>query len=269
MEVNMMKKNIKLAFFNIKKNFQNAKELKSAFITSIIGMCINNIAFIVLWYYFGKMVGNINGWKPFDVFGLYAFSSTSFGFVNSFLYGIYNIPTYISTGNFDKYLLTPRNILLKVATSSISTSAIGDFVFGIICFGIFAIVTKLNFLQIIVSILLMIISSIVFFAFSLICMSVSFYLMDGDNISQGLYGMFISASLYHGGAFTGILKAIFIFIIPSLLLGAIPVEIVKSLSFNNICLIVIFSFFWLVISILFFNKSLKKYESNNFFGFGS
>ena len=34
---------IMLQILNIKKNFQNAKELKSAFITSIVGMCINNI----------------------------------------------------------------------------------------------------------------------------------------------------------------------------------------------------------------------------------
>ena len=93
--------------------------------------------------------------------------------------------------------------------------------------------------------------------------------MDGENISQGLYGMFVSASLYHGGAFTGVLKAIFVFIIPSLLLGAVPVELVKSMSLSNICLISLLTFFWLVLSIIFFYKSLKKYESNNFFGFGN
>jgi len=261
-------RNVKLALLNIKKNFQNAKELKSAFVTSIVGMCINNIAFIVLWYYFGKMVGNINGWEPFDIFGLYGFSATSFGLVDCFFYGIYNIPTYISTGNFDKYLLTPKNTLLKVSTSAISTSAIGDLVFGIICFLIFAVISKLTFLQVAVSILLMLVASIIFFAFSLICMSVSFYLMDGENISQGLYGMFVSASLYHGGAFTGILKAIFVFIIPSLLLGAIPVELVKSMSLSHICLISLLTIFWLVLSIAFFYRSLRKYESNNFFGFG-
>ena len=262
-------RNIKLALLNIKKNFQNAKELKSAFITSIVGMCINNIAFIVLWYYFGKMVGNINGWEPFDIFGLYSFSATSFGLVCSFFNGIFNIPTYISTGNFDKYLLTPKNILLKVSTSAISTSAIGDLIFGIICFLIFTVISKLTFLQIIVSIILMLVASIVFFAFSLICMTISFYLMDGENISQGLYGMFISTSLYHGGAFTGILKAIFVFIIPSLLLGAIPVEVVKSMSISHICLISLLTLFWVILSIIFFYKSLKKYESNNFFGFGN
>lgn len=259
---------MKLAFLRIKKNFQNAKELKSAFITSIIGMCINNIAFIFIWYYFGKTVGNINGWEPIDIFALYAFSTFSYGFIKSFLNGIFELPTYISTGNFDKYLLTPHNTLMKVATSSISTSAIGDLIFGIICFIIYALISKLTLMQYIVSILLMIITSVAFFAFSLICVTISFYLMDGENISQGLFNIYLSASLYHGGAFTGILRIIFVFIIPSLLLGAIPAEIVKNTSYTNLLLISVLTIIWLVISILFFNKSIKKYESNNFFGFG-
>ena len=261
--------NFKMSLFNIKKNFQNAKELKSSFIISIIGMCINNISFLILWYYFGKLVGNLNGWEAYDIFGLYGISATSFGFICAFFYGLYNIPNYISTGNFDKYLLTPKNTLLKVITSSISTSALGDLLFGIICFMIFAFIYKFTFVQILISIFLIIISCIVFFAFSLICMSISFYLMDGENISNGLYGMFVSASLYHGGAFTGILKAIFILVIPSLLLGAIPVELIKNISFINISIIFLLAILWLVISIVFFYKSLRKYESNNFFGFGN
>lgn len=259
--------NIKLAIINIKKNFQNAKELKSAFITSIIGMCLNNTAFIVLWFNFGTMVGNINGWATFDIFGLYGFSTTSYGIVCTFFYGIYNIPSYISSGNFDKYLLTPKNILMKVATSSISTSAIGDLLFGIICFGIFAVISKLTLLQIILSLLLMIISAIIFFSFSLICMSISFYLMDGENISSGMYQLFLAPSLYHGGAFSGILRIVFIFVVPSLLLGAIPVELIHNISAINLGTILLLTIFWFLMSIMFFYKSLKKYESNSFFGF--
>ena len=55
-------KSIKFALMCIKKNLKNEKELKGAFFTSIIGMCINNIAFIVLWYNFGKLVGTLNGY---------------------------------------------------------------------------------------------------------------------------------------------------------------------------------------------------------------
>jgi ABC-2 type transport system permease protein len=214
------------------------------------------------------MIGDINGWEPFDIFGLYAYGGISYGIVASVFYGIFNIPTYISTGNFDKYLITPKNTLLKVATSAISTSAMGDFLYGVICFIIFAVVSKLSIIQLLVSILLMILASIVFFSFSLICMSISFYLMDGENVSNGIYGMFLSASLYHGGAFTGILRFAFIFIIPSLLLGAIPVELVKNISIASIGFIALLAITWFLLAILFFYKSLKKYESNNFFGFG-
>lgn len=261
--------NMKYALLSIKKNIKNAKELKSSFIISIVGMCINNIAFLVLWYYFGAIVGNLNGWESIDIFGLYGINSTSFGIVCAFLYGIYNIPSYISSGNFDKYLVTPKSTLIKVATSSIQTSALGDFTFGLICFFIYIVIAKLSILQILIYILMILISGIIFFSFSLICMSISFYLMDGHNVSQGLYGMFLSNSLYHGGAFTGLLRVIFTFVMPSLLLGAIPVEIVKSLSISNLIMIILLTILWFILSIMFFYKSLKKYESNNLFGFGN
>lgn len=80
--------------------------------------------------------------------------------------------------------------------------------------------------------------------------------------------MFLSNSLYHGGAFTGVLRFVFTFIMPSLLLGAIPVEIVKGINPNNFILIIALTLFWFTVSVIFFNKSLKKYESNNLFGFG-
>ena len=262
-------KNLKLALLNIKKNFKNEKELKSSFITSIIGMAINNIAFLFLWYYFGKTIGEINGWKPIDIFGLYGFGTTAFGIVTSIFYGIFNLPTYISSGTFDKFLLTPKNILLKVSTSALLTSAFGDLLFGSICFIIFAIYNKFTILQLFISFILIIVASIIYYAFSLISMTISFYLMDGHNVSNGIYGLFLSNSLYHGGAFTGILRKLFIYIIPSLLLGAIPVEIVKNLSFDKLIYIIILTMIWFIISIIFFNKSLKKYESNNLFGFGN
>lgn len=260
---------LKLAFLNISKNIKNEKELKSSFIISIIGMILNNIAFIILWYYFGKTVGVINGWEATDIFGMYGINGISYGLIVSILGGIYDLPNYISSGTFDKYLTTPKNILLKVSTSKITTSAMGDLLYGIICLIIFAVISKLSFIQILLAIFLSFLSSIIFYSFSLICMSISFYLMDGYNVSNGIYGMFVSTSLYNGGAFTGVLRFVFMFIIPSLLLGAIPVEIIKTLSISNLIVMVGVSLLWFEMAILFFYKSLKKYESNNLFGFGS
>ncbi len=261
-------RNFKLAILNIKKNYQNAKELKSAFIISIIGMCLNNSAFIVIWLNFGAMVGSLNGWDKYDIIGLYGFSTTSYGLVFSLFYGISNLPRYISSGNLDKYLLTPKSTLVKIATSAVSTSAIGDLIFGLFCFASYGFLAQLNIIQILIFIVLIFVASIVFFAFTLISMSLSFYFMDGENISNGLFQMLLTPSLYHGGAFNKVLRIIFIFFIPALLLGAVPVEIVKNITLLKLLGVIGLSIFWLALSILFFYKSLKKYESNNFFGFG-
>lgn len=262
-------KSLKLALLNIKMNLKNEKQLKSSFIIAIIGMTINNMAFLIIWFYFGKAVGNINGWEPYDIIGLYGFTSTSLGIVTGLFAGLYKIPNYITTGSFDKYLLTPKNILLKVSTSSISTSSLGDIVYGIICFIIYIFIGKLSLVRILLYISLLILSCVLFFSFSLFCMTISFYLMDGHNVSDGIYGTFVSNSLYHGGAYTGVLRAIFMYGMPSLLLGAVPVEIVKGINFNNIYIIFIATILWFIISVVFFNKSLKKYESNSFMGFGN
>lgn len=260
---------ILLAYINIKKNFQNAKELKSAFITSILGMFLNNIVFIFLWYYFGVAVGNINGWNPIDIVGMYIFCHSSFGIVNSLFCGINNIPRYISTGSLDRFLLTPKNILVKIATSQINTSALGDLLFGIMCLIIYANIIEFTMMQILISILFLMITSIVTFSFTLISMTFAFYFMDGESISEGILGSFLTPSLYQGGAFNGILRIIFTFFIPSLLVGAIPLEIVKNLNIESILFLIGSSIFWLIISVIFFYKSLKKYESNNFLGFGN
>ena len=262
-------KDIKFAMINIKKNICNEKELKSSFIISIVGMIINNAAFLILWYYFGKTVGVLNGWAPLDIFGLYGFSMTGYGLIMSMFSGLFRIPVYIKTGTLDRFLLTPKNILLKVSTSSLNTSAFGDFLYGLICFLVFAIVNKLSIFQLLPSLLLIVFTSIVFYSFVLVSMSISFYLMDGENVSHGVFGMFLSNSIYHGGAFTGILRLIFIFAIPSLLMGAIPVEIIKNLDALKLLLMALLSIFWLVFSIMFFYRSLRRYESSSLFGFGS
>ena len=207
-------KSLKLALLNIRKNIKNEKELKSAFIISIVGMMLNNFAFLILWYYFGKTVGELNGWKAEDIFGLYAVSTVSYGIVSGFLNGIFYIPTYISNATLDRYLLTPRNILMKISTSRISTSAFGDLLYGIICFICFIFLRHLTLSQILLTILMMILSTIIFYSFSVICMTISFYVMDGQNVSSGFYNTFLSNSLYHGGAFTGVLRFIFTFNIP-------------------------------------------------------
>jgi ABC-2 type transport system permease protein len=264
-----MLKEIKFALYAIKKNIQSSAELRTSFLMNVFGMMINNTAFIILWIYFIKSVGIIGGWTPADIVGLQGFLALSYGIIFSFGNGIRWLPEYVSSGGFDRFMLSPKNLLSRIATSSFNSSAIGDITFGIICLVVYALLIHTSFYQILVLLLLVIFSTIIFLAFSIVVFSTSFFFVDSGSVTSGFFELFITPSLFHGGAFQGAMRFIFTFILPSLLVGTLPVEAIKDMSILKLSVVGLFSFIWMFISIKVFNKAVKKYESSNFMTFGN
>lgn len=264
-----MMKEIKFALYAIKKNIQSSTELRTSFLMNVIGMAINNIAFVFLWVYFVKSVGVIGGWTTYDIIGLNGFTGLSYGIIVSIFMGMKKIPEYVTSGSFDRFMLSPKNLILRVATSAFSPSAIGDAIFGIICLSIYGFLIHITILQIIFVILLIIFGSMIFFSMSLIINGLSFYFIDASSFTDSVFQLFMTPTLFHGGAFHGVTRFIFTFIIPSLLIAAIPTETVKNISFHNLIYIGAGSFIWLYVAIKLFKNSVRRYESSNFMTFGN
>lgn len=264
-----MKNEIRFVLYAIKKNIQNSAELRSSFLMNIVGMAINNSAFILLWIFFVKSVGEIGGWTAADIVALQGFSAISFGLVFSVFAGIRRLPDAVSSGAFDRFMLSPKNLLLRVATSSFNPSAIGDIIFGIVCLIVYGFLIHIGWYQFILIIALIIIASIIFFAAAVTIFSMSFYFMDAYSVTSGFFDMFMTPALFDGGAFQGIMRFAFTFLIPSLLIGTLPVEITKDMSVSKLILIGVLAIFWFFFSIKIFNKAIKKYESSNFMTFGN
>lgn len=260
---------IKFALYAIKKNIQNSAELRTSFLMNIFGMAINNIALIIIWIFFVKTVGVINGWTASDIVGLLGFSGLCFGIILSLGDGFRRLPELVSSGSFDRFLLSPKNLLVRIGTSSFSSSGVGDAIFGAICLILYAILINATLIQVLLIIFLVLISSIIVLSLVIIIFSTSFLFIDSDQVATGIFYFFMTPSLFNGGAFHGLMKFIFVFIIPSLLVGAIPVEIVRDLSMGKLLLICVLTLFWFFLSIKIFNKCVKKYESSNFMTFGN
>ena len=263
-----MKKELYFALYAIKKNIESSAELRTSFLMNVIGMAINNTAFMVLWVFFVKSVGVIGGWTAADIIGLLGFSTISYGLVFSVASGIRRIAEYAPSGVFDHFMLSPKNLLLRVATSHFGASVIGDFIFGLVCLIIYAILIQASLYQIILILLMILSTSLVFLAVTIMIYSLSFFFMEADNITRGIFEFFLTPSLFHGGAFQGVMRFVFTFIVPSLLLGAIPVEAVRDVSLPKIILTITLGLIWFVLSIKFFNSAVKRYESSNFMTFG-
>ena len=196
-----MKKELKFALYAIKKNIQSSAELRTSFLMNIIGMAINDISFIILWMFFVKSVGVIGGWTTLDIIALQGFTSLCFGLVLSFGDGIRRISLLVSSGSFDRFMLSPKKLLVRIATSSFGASALGDIFFGIICLGIYAFLIHASILQIFLVLFLVIISTIVFLSVGIVIYSMSFYFTDANAVTYGLFQLFFTPAIFHGGAF--------------------------------------------------------------------
>ncbi len=264
-----MLKDLNFAFYAIKKNIQSSAELRASFLINIFGMVLNNSAFVILWVYFVKSVGIIGGWTAADIIGFQGFAALSYGVVFSMGAGIRKLPEYVTSGAFDGFMLSPKNLLVRVATSSFNSSAIGDGVFGLACLIIYAVLIHASLGQILLMILLIFFSIAVFLSTAIAVFSTSFLFVDSLAVSTSLFELFMTPTLYHGGAFQGTMRFIFTFVIPSLVVGALPVEALKDFSVAKIALIGVLAVLWFILSQKIFEKAVRKYESSNFMTFGS
>jgi len=264
-----MPNEIKFALYSVKKNIQSSAELRTSFLMNVIGMAINNVAFILLWIYFIKSFGIIGGWTSAEVVALQGFLALSYGIVFCLAQGLRKIPDYVATGAFDRFMLSPKNLLLRVATSSFGASAMGDMVFGFTCLVIYGFLIQSSIIQILLMVLLIILSTLIFLATVIAIFSTSFLWVDSNAVTNGIFELFLTPALFHGGAFQGFMRFIFIFVIPSLLIGTIPVEIVRYLYFDKLALVALLAIFWLLISVKLFFRAVRRYESSNFMTFGN
>ncbi|AHF94578.1 hypothetical protein OPIT5_21275 [Opitutaceae bacterium TAV5] len=232
-------------------------------------MMLNNCSLLILWVFFLRTVNDIGGWKQLDVIALIGFVTLAFGFIFSFFNGLSKITSSVVGGGFDRFLLSPKTLLLRVATSSFGISAVGDIIYGFISLIIYSATMHLSFEAMVMVFAGVFIACVTFFAVLLLTQAVSFWIMDSIALSQSLFEVFLTPSLFVGGAFHGINRMIFTFIIPSLIVGTLPVEAVKHLDWSQMGLISIIALLFLALSIVLFHKGVQKYESSNLNTFGS
>jgi ABC-type uncharacterized transport system permease subunit len=179
-----------------------------------------------------------------------------------------NLPAMVSKGDFDKYMLSPKNTLMRVATSRFIPSALGDLTFGAVSIVVWLYLTGFSLQNLFLIMPLALISASIYFTYSVFVNSLAFYFYDSRPIVQSFFEFLMTPSIFYGGAFSGITKIFYIFIIPALLLGTLPLELLKNFDITKFATMVVLTIFWFFLSTFVFYCSVRKYESSNFINFG-
>jgi len=256
-------KELDKAFFIWKINFRSELAMRKSFLLLTFGMIINDLAFPIVWIFFFLNFGSFNGWEVADVIGLQAMAGLTIGLSFFTAGGATKLPQQIDSGYFDNHLLTPGNLYLKIFVSHIRTSALGDVFYGLIMTVIYFILIQANPLQIFIWILPIIPAVMIINNFILITGLVGFFINDATYLAGSLQDTLIGPSLYPSGAYSGALRFFFIFIIPAIAIGGLPVEIIKNNSYYMIFGIWLLAVIWTVLAYTLLNAVVKKYESAN------
>jgi ABC-2 type transport system permease protein len=262
-----MWKELSFGLYCMKKNIQSSAELRTSFLTNVIGMMINNVALLIVWMFFAQAVGQVGGWTAYDMIGLMGFNAISYGAVFSMLGGLRRLPEYTASGAFDRFMLSPKNIIIRVTTSHLSVSAIGDVLYGIVCLVVYAAIIHATLFQFLLACVLIVLVIVVFFSAALVAHSVAFVLTDAISTASVGFELFFTPSMFHGGAFQGALRVFFIFVIPSLLISALPVEVMKNIDISKLALMTVLASLWCWFAIWIFYQGVRRYESANLGGF--
>ena len=256
---------IKFAYLMWKTNVRSAAQLRGEFMLQVVGMMINNLSFVLVWFVFFQAIGSLNGWNAYDVIALSGCGSFGFGAVFSFFSGGTWIPRYVETGLLDGYLLSPRNLYMRIIASKFDITAIGDVMFGLILVGAYSYLNG-SIAPLLILFALTPAISLTYIAMNMITSCAAFYLPEAHNLARDLFKMFLGPSFYPSALFPPGARLIFTFFIPALIVGGIPVEVMKTHALSLVALIYGVAVVWFLLSIAFFYFSVKRYESGNFVG---
>lgn len=251
-----------LRFFKMHLNSQ--LQYKASFILSFISQFI-----VFFGYYFTILClfdnfSNIKGFTLYEVLLTFSIIQFGFAFCETFFRGMDIFDELIISGNFDKLLLRPRNIMLQVFTEEMSLVRFARLLQALIILIISLIKINVDWdIYKIITIIFMIISSVVIFlGIFILSASYCFITVKGLEIRNVFTDGGKHMAQYPIGIFKKGFRFIFTFIIPYGFVNYYPLLYVLGKKNNRLLMFSpLITLIYLIPCIILFYKGIKRYSS--------
>ena len=251
-----------LKFFKMHLNSQ--LQYRASFILSFISQFI-----VFFGYYFTILClfdnfSNIKGFTLYEVLLTFSIIQFGFAFCETFFRGMDVFDELIISGNFDKLLLRPRNIMFQVFTEEMSLVRIARLLQALIILIIALVKINIDWdIYKIITVIFMLISSIlIFLGIFILAASYCFVTVKGLEVRNVFTDGGKHMAQYPIGIFKKGFKFIFTFIIPYGFVNYYPLLYILGKNNNKLFMFSpLITVLYLITCIIVFYKGIKKYSS--------
>jgi ABC-2 type transport system permease protein len=236
----------------------------TSFLIQVVGMALNNGAFIVFWLFlFERIGGDIAGYGFQEVMFLWSLAASGFGLSVIVFGNTHQLSRIIYTGELDVYLLQPKPVLPNLLLSRMMVSGWGDIIYGIVLFVATQPMSLGGWLLYLFFTALM---ALVVTAVRVLYHCLTFYLGNAEGFAQLAGELVISFMLYPGSIFRGPTSWILHSLIPAALVAYIPARIFAEFRLDTLLIVIGADTLIVALAVIAFRLGLRKYESGNLIG---
>lgn len=258
-----MRRTIRLLGHYLRFNLEASMEYRASFLTQVVGMILNNSAFILFWLILFDRLGDIRGFGFNDVMFLWALSAAGYGLAGIFLGNASSLSRAIYTGELDVYLVQPKPVLPSFLASRMSVSAWGDLAYGLVLYGF---TQPLDPARIALFIAFCLLFALVLAALRVFYHSLSFFLGNAEDFAATASDLVLAFCLYPGSIFDGPSLLLLHSLVPAALVAWIPIELFRSFDLARLGLLIGADAVIIGAAVLAFHLGLRFYESGNRIG---
>ncbi len=255
-----MKIYAKFVLMTIKSQMQ----YKSSFFMSAFGQFLISFTAFLSVYFMYLRFNVVNGYDLSEILLCFSIMLMSFSIAECFFRGFDVFPRLIRSGDLDRILIRPRNIVLQVLTSNIEFTRVGRFLQALImlAYAVPSSGVTWTYDKVITLIFMLIGGIIVFASTFMLYAGVSFFTIDGIEFMNIFTDGVREFGRYPLGIYGDYVLKIFTFVVPVSLFQYYPLLYLIGDS-NNILFMFLplFTVLFTIPCYLLFRFGLSKYKS--------
>lgn len=255
----VVKNQLRVCLLSVKYNIMREMVNRGTFLTNILFMILNNASFIVQWLILLGLRPKIGGYTLREIMLFWGLAASSYGLANILFARAFSLSDLIISGKLDSFLVQPKSVLLSVITSATSTSAIGDFLYGlvILCAFCFSVQRLLLFLLFTVT------GAVIITAFAVLMGSLSFWFVRADVFGNNMVNSAVNFSTYPDGIFDGAARFLLYQVLPVGMAIYRPVHIMIAFDLSELLMVLGCAVLASAGAAFLFYRGLRRYSSGN------